>query len=153
MAQFSIFFSDLLENTLPECHCVFKVALLDLACPSCQALRSSLEGISGEGGWRIQLVGGGARDSASHDADILVTHPHHIVDGVVAILYETWVGQGRLVPREQGFCMMQVRIPSHPPSFLPSFYQLLCDPPTDLSAIFLPIFLRSFYRSSCDSFL
>ncbi|MEW5314485.1 MAG: hypothetical protein WDW38_005981 [Sanguina aurantia] len=72
-----------------------------------QALRSSLEGISGEGGWRIELVGGGARDSASHDADILVTHPHHIVDGVVAILYETWVGQGRLVPKEQGFCMMQ----------------------------------------------
>lgn len=127
------FSPDFLETTLPDCHCSFKVALLDLARPSCQALRSSLEGISGEGGWRIELVGGGARDSASHDADILVTHPHHIVDGVVAILYETWVGQGRLVPKEQGFCMMQVRIPSHPTLFSfqePSVYRSSCDLPT-----------------------
>lgn len=78
------------------------------------AVRSGLEAASGHGGWRCELVGGGRRSSAVHDADFLVTHPEQNTAGVILQLRDHLVAQGQLVPPAEAMCRVQEGLlPSH----------------------------------------
>jgi hypothetical protein len=58
-------------------------------------------------GWRMQVVGGGRRSQARHDADYLISHPSVSMEGLVTQVYDHLVWARRLVPQHQGFCRMQ----------------------------------------------
>ncbi|KAL4439228.1 hypothetical protein ABPG77_004130 [Micractinium sp. CCAP 211/92] len=78
------------------------------------AVRTGLETVSGHGGWRCALVGGGRRSSAVHDADVLVTHPEQPTEGVILLLRDHFVAEGRLIPPEEGMCRVQEGLlPTH----------------------------------------
>ncbi|KAL4428436.1 hypothetical protein ABPG75_002525 [Micractinium tetrahymenae] len=77
-----------------------------------ETVSSGLEAASGRGGWRCELVGGGRRSSAVHDADFLITHLEHPVAGAILQLRDHLVAQGRLVP--PGEAMVQEgQLPTH----------------------------------------
>lgn len=74
-----------------------------------QYILAALASMTGVGsGWQMQIVGGGRRDGAVHDADFLISHPDgSLIDGLVEKVYSHLVAAGRLVPDSQGFCRLQ----------------------------------------------
>lgn len=69
-------------------------------------LRAALTHVSYPG-WRIELVGGGRRSNAAHDADLLVTHPTQPIDGVVVPLRDHLISIGKLFPPDVAMCRVQ----------------------------------------------
>ncbi|KAJ9517900.1 hypothetical protein QJQ45_004185 [Haematococcus lacustris] len=87
-----------------------------------EMLGKAIEDVTGQPGWRLEVVGGGRRQVLSHLPAInpfiratpevavhywLVTHHTTSTEGVVLPLYRHLVARGLLVPREQGFCRIQ----------------------------------------------
>ena len=58
-------------------------------------------------GWRVEIVGGGRRSNAAHDADILVTHYDKPIDGVVLLLRDHLIAIGKLFPPDVAMCRVQ----------------------------------------------
>jgi len=88
--------NDLLENTSEE----EVESMLSM-------VKDGLKKVSHPAGWRVELVGGGRRASASHDADLLVTHPTLPIENVVLSLKDFLIDCGHLFPPEEGMCKVQ----------------------------------------------
>ncbi|PRW44242.1 DNA polymerase lambda [Chlorella sorokiniana] len=73
-------------------------------------VQRGLEAVSGTDGWLVEVVGGGARSSARHDADFLVTHPSAPIEGVVLRLRDWLVESEHLFPPGQAMCRVQARL-------------------------------------------
>ncbi|KAK9827505.1 hypothetical protein WJX74_006340 [Apatococcus lobatus] len=58
-------------------------------------------------GWEMEVVGGGAREEASHDADFVLSHPSMCVEGVVRPLCDRLWRASRLARPADGLCQIQ----------------------------------------------
>ncbi|KAG7674938.1 hypothetical protein Ndes2437B_g00115 [Nannochloris sp. 'desiccata'] len=70
-------------------------------------VKDALKKVSHPAGWRVELVGGGRRASASHDADFLVTHPTLPIEDAVLALKDYLIDHGQLFSSEEGMCRVQ----------------------------------------------
>jgi DNA polymerase/3'-5' exonuclease PolX len=70
-------------------------------------VKDALKKVSHPSGWRVELVGGGRRGSASHDADYLVTHPTLPIENVVLALKDHLIANKQLFPPSEAMCKVQ----------------------------------------------